>query len=104
MKFRSHEELILDGALKAIFPLPANPDPARLEGVLSGYAGALAAIGRPVVADPDFCRERLGQWNAGEDDVEAPRLNIGTGTVAEIEAGLAEVAAELAHRTQAVAR
>jgi len=91
MQFRSHEEQILDGALRAIFPLPADPDPARVEGVLTGYAGALAAIGRPVVAGP------------GEDDVEAPHPAIRGGSVPEIEDQLREVAVALSHRTEPVA-
>lgn len=51
-KFRPHADLIIEQAVDSIFPLPAQPDPARIEGVLTGFALALDAIGQPVEPRP----------------------------------------------------
>lgn len=49
-KFKSHESLILDTAVERIFAQPVDLMPRhRIEGMLSGFAAALQAIGSPIV-------------------------------------------------------
>ncbi|HEY9249239.1 MAG TPA: hypothetical protein VIO38_08910 [Rariglobus sp.] len=55
-KFRSHDRLILADAMRTVFPLPADPDPAHIGGVLTGYVRALTAIGSDLI-DTDPCTE-----------------------------------------------
>lgn len=76
-KAQHHANLIVKQAVEAIFPLPPDPDPAHVEGILTGYAGALEAIGQPITLEPwrtveEFTVEGFGEVMASIGAAVAP--------------------------------